>query len=65
METQTKTKQVNRNGVIYYEGQKCPACSGERDKGGRMETVKPKQVSLRCTLCKYTVKPNEITNPLT
>lgn len=36
-------------------GDKCPACSVERDKGGRLELRQRKNKYLKCSQCKYTV----------
>ena len=39
---------------LYYEGERCPACSSEIDKGGRMILHRgKKQKYLKCSVCKY------------
>lgn len=37
----------------WQEGQKCPACSSERDKGGRLAAFKKKHWYLKCQRCKW------------
>lgn len=43
------------NGTKYTEGSKCPACSSEVDKGGRLQFKKRKRPFLKCDRCKYTI----------
>lgn len=50
-----KFKGIELNGFRYYEGSKCPACSSERDTGGRMELKKRARHFLKCNKCKYTI----------
>lgn len=51
-----KKKGVYINGSTYYEDDKCPACSGERDIGGRLCLRKRTNHYLVCRKCKYAVK---------
>lgn len=50
------------NGTKYYEGSKCPCCSSERDKGGRLELKKRTRYFLKCALCDYTILSNATRN---
>jgi len=57
----TKPPQVIKlNGTIYREDSKCPACSGERDTGGRLEFRKRKNWFLKCRKCKYAVHSDRV-----
>ena len=47
---------IERYGVKYQTGSKCPACSVERDQGGRLKLESRKYYYLRCDRCKYAVK---------
>lgn len=47
---------VERYGSTYQIGCKCPACSSEVDKGGRMEPKKFKYFFLQCDRCKYQIR---------
>lgn len=47
---------VERFGRIYKTGQRCPACSGERDQGGRLQTKRRKYFFLKCDRCKYIIR---------
>lgn len=49
-------QKLERYGVIYYTESKCPACSGEKDNGGRLKGYKRKFFYLKCDRCKYTIK---------
>jgi hypothetical protein len=70
--TDTETRMGDRNPTnmsfqsnipTHKDGDKCPACSGERDKGGRLELKVSKfktknghmQFWLKCSNCKYTL----------
>jgi len=46
---------VELNNFNYYEGSKCPACSSEKDKGGRLEIKTRLRPFLKCSLCKYSI----------
>ena len=50
---------VELNGTSYHEGSKCPCCSSERDKGGRLEYKKRTRPFLKCTLCRYSILSKE------
>ena len=43
------------NNWEYHEGDRCPACSSEKDCGGRLEMKKRKFPYLKCCKCKYTI----------
>jgi len=48
---------VTRNGTRYFVGSKCPACSVERDTGGRLEhKTNEKRFALICAKCLYVVR---------
>lgn len=51
----SKFKGIELNGIRYYEDSKCPTCSSEIDKGGRMELKKRARYFLKCTYCKYSI----------
>lgn len=55
-------KGIELNGFMYYEGSKCPACSSERDKGGRLQLMKRLRPFLKCNLCKYSILSNKTRN---
>jgi uncharacterized Zn finger protein len=46
---------IRRFGNVFKSGEKCPACSRETDKGGRLVGMKKKNVYLKCDKCKYTL----------
>lgn len=46
---------VEKYGNVYYEQGKCPACSSEQDKGGRLQAHKRTNYYLKCDRCKYTI----------
>lgn len=46
---------VEVNGTRYLANSKCPSCSLERDRGGRMEEKKRARPFLKCNLCKYSI----------
>ncbi len=46
---------VEKYGNVYYEEGKCPACSSEVDKGGRLQAHKRTNYYLKCERCKYTI----------
>lgn len=48
-------KGIELNHTRYYEGSKCPSCSSERDKGGRLKLHKRARYFLKCELCQYTI----------
>ena len=48
-------KHIYLNGIAYTTNSKCPACSGERDTGGRLEFRKKKNYYLHCSKCKYSI----------
>lgn len=50
------------NGFRYNEGSKCPSCSIEKDKGGRLKLHKRARHFLKCELCKYSIKSEQTRN---
>lgn len=48
-------KGILLNGTRYYEDSKCPACSSERDNGGRLKIKKRVRPFLKCDKCQYTI----------
>lgn len=52
-------KGIELNGTRYNKDSKCPSCSSERDKGGRLEIKKRKRYFLKCNNCKYTILGKE------
>ena len=50
-----KFKGIDLNGTRYYEDSKCPSCSSEVDKGGRMKLMKRARYFLSCDRCKYSI----------
>jgi len=44
----------------YHEQQKCPACSSERDKGGRLIAKKKKNWYLSCSNCRYSITQSKV-----
>jgi len=48
----------------YREGQKCPACSSERDKGGRLHKAIRSVTSyyLKCQVCRYSVTETKVSD---
>lgn len=48
-------KGIELNNTRYYEDSKCPSCSSERDKGGRLKLHKRARFFLKCELCKYAI----------
>lgn len=48
-------KGIELNGSRYYEDSKCPSCSSEVDKGGRLELKKRARHYLKCNNCKYSI----------
>lgn len=57
-----KFKGIYLNGTRYYEQDRCPSCSSERDTGGRLELKKRTNYFLKCAKCKYTVKSEKAIN---
>ena len=57
-----KMTTITLNGVSYQEGSKCPACSSERDTGGRLVLHKRKHFYLTCKKCRYTVRTEKAIN---
>jgi Zn ribbon nucleic-acid-binding protein len=53
-------KSIYLNGTRYTQGSKCPCCSVEIDKGGRLALFKRKNYFLKCEKCKYTVKDERV-----
>jgi uncharacterized Zn finger protein len=51
---------IQRFGREFSEGNKCPACSGSRDKGGRLAAKKRVNVFLKCARCKYTIHSERV-----
>lgn len=47
---------IHRWGKAFTEGGKCPACSGERDTGGKLQLRQRKNIYLKCNKCRYTIK---------
>jgi len=46
---------IRRGNTEYKEEDKCPSCSSEVDKGGRMKAKKRTRWYLKCDKCKYTL----------
>lgn len=46
---------IELNGLRYTEDSKCPCCSSEKDKGGRLKIQKRARLFLKCNLCKYSI----------
>lgn len=46
---------IELNGTRYYEDSRCPCCSSEKDKGGRLKLKKRTRYFLKCDLCKYSI----------
>lgn len=45
------------------EGEVCPSCSVERDKGGRLvKRVRAKSFYLRCSVCRYSVTHSKVSD---
>lgn len=55
-----KPFEVKRGANTYKEGQKCPACSSEVDKGGKLELHKKKNKYLKCNHCGYSMLPERV-----
>ena len=55
-----KFKSITLNGTRYTENSKCPSCSSEVDKGGRLELKKVKNYFLKCIKCKYTIRSQKV-----
>jgi len=53
-------KGIELNGIRYNVDSKCPSCSSERDKGGRLELKKIKNFSLKCNFCKYVIRTKKV-----
>ena len=50
-----KMHTLKRFGREFSEGGRCPACSGSRDTGGRLELKRRKNFFLKCKKCRYTL----------
>lgn len=48
-------KGIVLNGIRYTEESKCPCCSSEVDKGGRLKLHKRARFFLKCEKCKYSI----------
>lgn len=46
---------VEVNGTRYFNNSKCPSCSIEKDRGGKMEEKKRARPFLKCEKCKYSI----------
>lgn len=46
---------IRKFGVTYTEEDKCPACSNEVDKGGRLKAKRRTRWFLKCDRCRYSV----------
>ena len=57
-----KEKTITLNGFKYQQDSKCPACSSEVDKGGRLQLKKRVNYFLTCNNCKYTIKSARAVN---
>lgn len=55
-------KGIELNGTRYYIDSKCPSCSSEIDKGGRLKLFKRTRHFLKCDLCKYSIKSEHSRN---
>lgn len=53
---------IELNGTRYLEDSKCPSCSVDRDKGGRLKLHKRARHFLKCNLCKYSIKSEQTRN---
>lgn len=51
---------ITKFGRTYHEGGNCPACSGTKDKGGRLAAKKRKNLFLICFKCKYTIHSEKV-----
>lgn len=51
---------ITLNGTRYTEESKCPACSGERDTGGKLEFKKRTNWFLKCIKCKYVIHSERV-----
>jgi hypothetical protein len=51
---------IQRFGREFSEGGRCPACSGSRDKGGRLVAKKRVNVFLKCAACKYAIHSERV-----
>lgn len=57
-----KFKGISINGTRYTEDSKCPSCSSEVDKGGRLELKQVKNYFLKCKKCKYVIRTKKVTD---
>ena len=48
-------KGITLNNTRYLEDSRCPCCSSEKDKGGRLKLKKRTRYFLKCDLCKYSI----------
>ena len=46
---------IRRGNTEYKEEDRCPACSSEIDKGGRLKAKKRARWYLKCSNCKYSM----------
>ena len=46
---------IRRYGNVFIEGDRCPSCSIEVDKGGRLVAKKRTRWYLKCEVCKYSM----------
>ena len=53
-------KGLELNGTRYNKDSKCPCCSSEVDKGGRLELKKIKNFFLKCSVCKYVIRTKKV-----
>ncbi len=60
MESYTQEGGKGRKVGNYREGQRCPACSAERDRGGRLVAHKKKHWYLNCAVCKYSIIKSKV-----
>jgi len=56
----SKFKGIELNGTRYNIDSKCPSCSSEADKGGRLEFKKIKNNFLKCNKCKYVIRTQKV-----
>jgi len=53
-------KGIELNCTRYNKDSKCPCCSSEVDKGGRLELKKIKNFFLKCSVCKYVIRTKKV-----
>jgi len=46
---------IRRGNTVYKEEDRCPCCSSEVDKGGRLKAKKRTRWYLKCDRCRYSL----------